>query len=241
MVDLKLIYSSELALDKPSIQVNTKQKLAVEKEVLQMLELCECEHFAFLDATESEHKVLLSSLHVSDERCAHKEEMEWLPKAIDSISRGTTPYGWRHINNFGQFRLDIFKAGRQVCARLPTSIGRKLYFGVVIKNDSVNCQLIYPDLLRLGVYCHVRLVILSTTPCGDQYSNSRLSKRQLQCLQWVSVGKSDWEIGRILGISQHTVHRHIEGAKKKLNVSTRVQAVIAAGVNESHQFERDKL
>ncbi|HCK83076.1 MAG TPA: hypothetical protein DHW63_00695 [Hyphomonadaceae bacterium] len=55
-----------------------------------------------------------------------------------------------------------------------------------------------------------------------------LSRRQRECLQWVRAGKSDWEIGEILGISEHTVSEHIEAARKKLGVRTRTQAVIEA-------------
>lgn len=56
----------------------------------------------------------------------------------------------------------------------------------------------------------------------------RLSRRQTECLQWVRAGKSDWEIGEILGISEHTVSEHIETARRKLGVRTRTQAVIEA-------------
>lgn len=53
-----------------------------------------------------------------------------------------------------------------------------------------------------------------------------LTERQRECLRWVMDGKSDWEIGEILSISEHTVHKHIEASKRALDVSTRTQAVI---------------
>lgn len=55
-----------------------------------------------------------------------------------------------------------------------------------------------------------------------------LSLRERQCLELVAQGKSNWVIGQILRISEHTVHRHIESAKQRLGVATRVQAVIEA-------------
>src|SRR5262249_15146059 len=55
-----------------------------------------------------------------------------------------------------------------------------------------------------------------------------LSPRQRECLQWVRAGKSDWEIGEILGISEHTVKDHLEKGREKLGVRTRTQAVLAA-------------
>jgi DNA-binding CsgD family transcriptional regulator len=51
-----------------------------------------------------------------------------------------------------------------------------------------------------------------------------LSPRELECLKWVLDGKSDTDIGKILGISHTTVHFHIERVKKKLGVRTRTQA-----------------
>jgi LuxR family quorum sensing-dependent transcriptional regulator len=55
-----------------------------------------------------------------------------------------------------------------------------------------------------------------------------LTARQLECLRWVMDGKSDWEIGEILGISEHTAHNHIEAAKRTLGVGTRIQASVHA-------------
>ncbi|GFE79194.1 hypothetical protein GCM10011487_11940 [Steroidobacter agaridevorans] len=55
-----------------------------------------------------------------------------------------------------------------------------------------------------------------------------LSLRERQCLELVAEGKSDWAIGQILRISEHTVHRYIESAKRRLGVATRVQAIICA-------------
>lgn len=55
-----------------------------------------------------------------------------------------------------------------------------------------------------------------------------LSERERQCLELVARGKSDWIIGQLLNISEHTAHRHIETAKRRLGVSTRVQVILRA-------------
>lgn len=54
----------------------------------------------------------------------------------------------------------------------------------------------------------------------------RLTSRQLDCVVLVARGKSDWEAGKVLGISPETVHQHIELAKQKYDVATRMQLVI---------------
>ncbi len=56
----------------------------------------------------------------------------------------------------------------------------------------------------------------------------RLSFRERQCLEFVARGKSDWSIAKLLNLSVTTVHNHIEHAKHRLCVSTRVQAVVHA-------------
>ena len=55
-----------------------------------------------------------------------------------------------------------------------------------------------------------------------------LTDKEMACLSWVAKGKSDWETGTILQISAKTVNHHIESAKRKYGVNTRIQAVVRA-------------
>lgn len=55
-----------------------------------------------------------------------------------------------------------------------------------------------------------------------------LSAREIECLLLASAGKSEWEISRILGISEHTSEKHLMSAKTKLGAVNRVQAVAEA-------------
>lgn len=55
-----------------------------------------------------------------------------------------------------------------------------------------------------------------------------LSPRELDCLRWVSRGKSSSDIGIILGLSPRTVDSYIEKACSKLRVRTRIEAVALA-------------
>jgi LuxR family quorum-sensing system transcriptional regulator CciR len=56
----------------------------------------------------------------------------------------------------------------------------------------------------------------------------RLTQRQFDCIVLVAQGKSDWDVGRLLGISDQTVHKHIEDAKRRYGVATRIQLVVRA-------------
>lgn len=53
----------------------------------------------------------------------------------------------------------------------------------------------------------------------------RLSDRESEILRWVSNGKTNYEIGIILGISPFTVKNHLQRIFRKIDVSNRAQAV----------------
>jgi DNA-binding CsgD family transcriptional regulator len=52
-----------------------------------------------------------------------------------------------------------------------------------------------------------------------------LSPREVECLGWAAKGKTAWEIGRVLAISEHTAIFHLRNASKKLGTTRREQAV----------------
>lgn len=58
--------------------------------------------------------------------------------------------------------------------------------------------------------------------------DSLLSKREIQVLNFISIGFKYDDIAEELGISAHTVRHHLEKIYKKLNVSSRTQAVAEA-------------
>jgi DNA-binding CsgD family transcriptional regulator len=69
---------------------------------------------------------------------------------------------------------------------------------------------------------------LDSSPRPDGHNLRMLSNREREILAWIAEGKSDASIGQILNISSKTVNYHVENAKRKFAVATRIQAVIAA-------------
>ena len=57
---------------------------------------------------------------------------------------------------------------------------------------------------------------------------SRLSKREVECLHWAAIGKTDMEISMIMSRSRATVRFHIHNAATKLNAVNRSQTVFKA-------------
>lgn len=55
-----------------------------------------------------------------------------------------------------------------------------------------------------------------------------LTARERECLSWAAQGKTSWEIGRILGITERTVNFHVTNSCEKLEVRTRQAAITAA-------------
>ena len=60
---------------------------------------------------------------------------------------------------------------------------------------------------------------------------AQLSPREIECLQWAAAGKSDADIATLVGIKPATAHFHVEQAKKRLGVKTRVEAVAVGVLN----------
>lgn len=67
------------------------------------------------------------------------------------------------------------------------------------------------------------------TSCSPSALKSlRLTDRESEVLLWVSQGKTDAEIGTILGLSPKTVSKHLERIYQKLGVETRTAAAMRA-------------
>ena len=60
-------------------------------------------------------------------------------------------------------------------------------------------------------------------------SGTRLSKREVECLRWAAIGKTDKEISMILNRSHATIRYHIHRAGEKLDSVNRAQTIFKAG------------
>jgi len=59
-------------------------------------------------------------------------------------------------------------------------------------------------------------------------TNKKLSSRESQVIQYLYLGKTNWEISNILDVSPLTVKNHVQNIIKKLNVTNRRQAATKA-------------
>jgi len=58
--------------------------------------------------------------------------------------------------------------------------------------------------------------------------SGQLTTREAEVLRWVAAGKSDAQIGAILGISARTVQKHLQNVYDKLGVENRTAAAMRA-------------
>ncbi len=56
-----------------------------------------------------------------------------------------------------------------------------------------------------------------------------LSKREVECLRWAAIGKTDREIAEIISLSHATIRYHIHRAGEKLYSVNRAQTIFKAG------------
>lgn len=81
----------------------------------------------------------------------------------------------------------------------------------------------------VSIYAHGRAQqLLGNMVEKPARRSPKLSARERECLQWTAAGKSSWEIGRILHLSEHTVTGYIKAATTKLGSANRTQAVAEA-------------
>ncbi len=81
----------------------------------------------------------------------------------------------------------------------------------------------------VSVFTHGRLRALSRP--GSALPGRRLSGIEAEVLRWAAHGKTAWETGQILGISERNVRWHLEEAQRKLMTKNKTATVARALVN----------
>lgn len=83
-----------------------------------------------------------------------------------------------------------------------------------------------PAIHLMALYAHHKIRSLLLPPRAQRAQV--LTNREREVLRWTAVGKTSWEIGSILAISERTANAHISSAARKLNAVNRTATVVAA-------------
>ncbi|ATY32986.1 LuxR family transcriptional regulator [Sphingomonas psychrotolerans] len=84
------------------------------------------------------------------------------------------------------------------------------------------------ELQLLGLFAFDRARRLGTGQVERAGGPRHLTDRQRDCVLWVARGKTDWEIGKILGVCEETVAQHLKQARERFEVSKRTSLVVEA-------------
>jgi LuxR family quorum-sensing system transcriptional regulator SolR len=76
-------------------------------------------------------------------------------------------------------------------------------------------------------YLHLCFERCATSP-QMPVARHNLTRKEKEVLQWVVEGKTSWEVGKILSMSERTVKFHLRNIYTKFNVVNRAQAVMMA-------------
>lgn len=118
-----------------------------------------------------------------------------------------------------------------VCMALHLPQGRHFVLGVdrdqALPADPVELTRMVADLQLFAVHAQdtAMRVLLPPQPVVE---GPTLTPRELEALRWTMEGKTAWEVGTILGISERTAVLHVNNAMHKLDCINKHQAVLKA-------------
>jgi DNA-binding CsgD family transcriptional regulator len=109
--------------------------------------------------------------------------------------------------------------------------GRHFVLGVdrdkPLPSDAAELQRVVADLQLFAVHAQeAALRLLLPEPMRPE--KPALTPRELEALHWTMEGKTAWEVGAILGISERTAVLHVNNAMHKLGCVSKHAAVLKA-------------
>ncbi len=130
---------------------------------------------------------------------------------------------WEHQARHG------YRTGIAMALHLPE--GKHFQFGVdreqPLPRDVDELQRLVADLQLFAVHAQDTALRLLVPP-GQQLDRPALTPRELDALRWTMDGKTAWEVGAVLGITERTVVFHVTNAMRKLGCVNKQQAVLKA-------------
>ena len=91
--------------------------------------------------------------------------------------------------------------------------------------------------LLLGSFAFEAARRLHRRRCSRPLPAVSLTRQQRQCVIWIGRGKSEWEVGKILGLSPATVNEHLKRARTRCGVSKSSQLIIYALLSGSISYD----
>lgn len=127
----------------------------------------------------------------------------------------------RHRSILRRSRRFGLGGGLTVPANVPGEPSASCSFAVKTGVDIPAARLACAELIGAHALCAARRLRTAAAP-GPPH----LSRRERQCLRLLALGKTDWEIAKILGLSPHTAHQYVKRARAAYDAVGRTQLVV---------------
>ena len=130
---------------------------------------------------------------------------------------------WEEQARFG------YRTGIALALHMPE--GRHFLLGVdrdqPMPSDTAELTRVVADLQLFAVHAQdaaLRILV----PAAPSAAAPSLTPRELETLRWTMEGKTAWEVGNLLGITERTAALHVNNATHKLGCVNKHQAVLKA-------------
>ena len=166
----------------------------------------------------------------------HPEDWK-LDPVLQHCKRQSVPIIWDQSTYVSAGQASKWEAQAQfgfrtgICLALHLPEGRHFMIGVdrdqALPKDRVEITRMVADLQLFAVHAQdtaMRVLV----PERLQLERPKLTPRELDGLRWTMDGKTAWEVGAIMGITERTAVLHINNAMHKLGCSNKHQAVLKA-------------
>ena len=118
-----------------------------------------------------------------------------------------------------------------ICLALHMPEGRHFILGVdrdqPMPLEPTELTRMVADLQLFAVHAQDAALRIFTPTSADPAAPS-LTPRELETLRWTMEGKTAWEVGSVLGITERTAALHVNNATHKLGCVNKHQAVLKA-------------
>jgi DNA-binding CsgD family transcriptional regulator len=141
-----------------------------------------------------------------------------------------TTYAERGLGDMWEYQARFgYRNGIAMALHKPE--GKHFFFAVdrdkPVPPDTGELTRIVADLQLFAVHAQEAAMRI-LTPAMSAAGAPSLTPRELETLRWTMEGKTAWEVGNLLGISERTAALHVNNATHKLDCVNKHQAVLKA-------------
>ncbi len=128
-----------------------------------------------------------------------------------------TRYGQKIIDEASEYGLQDGVAIPVMVGRYPMGLISLVHPKPLFANE---------DLAKIELVCiHSYTQMLRVLNAKEEDRTIALSVREIDVLHYVAAGKTNWEVGKILGITEDAIKMHMKSISRKLDAANRAHSV----------------